>query len=89
MLNYGIFKFCLLKDVFKCPIYIIITLIIGKVSKRNIEALGKVQFSTRIDFSADGGLRIGEIQDIDTIESYLCFEYELLIHEIINIRHNV
>ena len=41
------------------------------ISKRNIEALGKVQFSARIDFSADGGLRIGEIKDISNIEPIL------------------
>jgi len=28
--------------------------VMNKVSKRNIEALGKVEFSARIDFSADG-----------------------------------
>jgi len=42
--------------------------VIGKVSKRNIKALGKVQFSARIDFSADGGLRIAEIDDTNNIE---------------------
>ena len=42
--------------------------VIDKVSKRNIEALGKVQFSAQINFSADGGLRIGEIQDIINIQ---------------------
>lgn len=34
------------------------------MSKRNIEVLGKVNFSAKIDFSADGGLRIGEIEHI-------------------------
>ena len=43
--------------------------VMNKVSKRNIEALGKVQFSARIDFSVDGRLRIGEIGDINNIES--------------------
>ena len=42
--------------------------VITKVSKRNIEALGKVNFSAKINFSADGGLRIGEIQHIKDIE---------------------
>ena len=46
----------------------------GKGSKRNIEALGKVQFSARMDFSADGGLRIGEIEDISNIESTKSYE---------------
>ena len=41
----------------------------GKVSKRNIEALGKVNFSAKIDFSADGGLKIGEIEHIQHIEN--------------------
>ena len=39
-----------------------------KVSKRNIEALGRGKFSARIDFSADGGLRIAEIENINNIE---------------------
>lgn len=39
------------------------------VSKRNIEALGKVQFSARVDFSADGELRIAEIENINNIEA--------------------
>ena len=36
----------------------------GKVSKRNIEALGKVNFSAKVDFSVDGGLKIAEIETI-------------------------
>ena len=43
--------------------------VMGKVSKRNIEALGKVNFSAKIDFSADGGLRIDEIEHIQHIEN--------------------
>ena len=43
--------------------------VMNKVSKRNIEALGKVSFSAKIDFSADGGLKIGEIEHIQHIES--------------------
>lgn len=43
--------------------------VINKVSKRNVEALGKVQFSARIDFSADGGLSIAEIDHIESIEA--------------------
>ena len=43
--------------------------VISKVSKRNIEALGKVSFSAKIDFSASGGLKIGEIQHVENIES--------------------
>ena len=46
----------------------ILSNVMNKVSKRNIEALGKVQFSARIDFSADGGLRIAEIENINSIE---------------------
>ncbi len=36
--------------------------VMGKVSKRNIEALGKVNFSAKVDFSAEGGLKIAEIE---------------------------
>lgn len=43
--------------------------VMNKISKRNIDALGKVQLSARIDFSADGGLRIAEIENIDSIET--------------------
>ena len=43
--------------------------VMNKVSKRNIEALGKVEFSARINFSADGGLRIEEVESIENIES--------------------
>ncbi len=42
--------------------------VFNKVSKRNIEALGKVEFSARINFSADGGLRIAEVENINNIE---------------------
>ena len=42
--------------------------VIGKVSKRNIEALGRVNFSARIDFSVEGGLRIAEIENVNNIE---------------------
>ena len=41
----------------------------GKVSKRNIEALGKVNFSAKIDFCADGGLKIGETENIQHSEN--------------------
>jgi hypothetical protein len=30
--------------------------------------LGKIEFSARIDFSADGGLRIAEVENINNIE---------------------
>ena len=43
--------------------------VISKVSKRNIEALGKVNFSAKIDFSASDGLKICEIQHVENIES--------------------
>ena len=43
--------------------------VISKVSKRNIEALGKATFFAKIDFSASGGLKIGEIQHVENIES--------------------
>ena len=42
--------------------------VMNKVSKCNIEALGKVQFSARIDFSVDGRLRIAEVENINNIE---------------------
>ena len=42
--------------------------VISKMSRRNIEALGKVNFSAKIDFSIDGGLKIGEIEHIENIE---------------------
>jgi hypothetical protein len=42
--------------------------VIGKVSKRNIEALGRVRFSSKIDPSADGGLKIAEIEHIQHLE---------------------
>jgi len=35
----------------------------------NIQALGKVNFSAKIDFSSEGGLKIGEIQHIERIET--------------------
>ena len=47
----------------------ILNSVMNKISRRNIDALGKVQFSARIDFSADGGLRIAEIENIDSIET--------------------
>ena len=43
--------------------------VIGKVSKRNIEALGRVNFSARIDFSMESGLRIAEIENVTNIET--------------------
>ena len=39
-----------------------------KLSKRNIEALGKVNFSVKIDFSVGGELKIGEIKNIERSE---------------------
>jgi hypothetical protein len=47
----------------------VLSSVINKVSKRNIEALGKVEFSARIDFSVDNGLRIAEIEDISNIQA--------------------
>jgi hypothetical protein len=50
--------------------------VIGKVSKRNIEALGlrfacfKVNFSARIYFSIEGGLRIAGIENVTNIEPF-------------------
>ena len=41
----------------------------GNVSKRNIEALGKVNFSAKVDFSVYGGLKIGEIRHIQHIKN--------------------
>ena len=42
--------------------------VINKVSKRNIEALGRVEFSARINFSANDGLRIEEVENVTSIE---------------------
>jgi hypothetical protein len=39
-----------------------------RVSRRNIKALGKVNFLAKIDFSVDDELRIAKIHDIDLIE---------------------
>ena len=61
--------------------------VIGKVSKRNIEALGRVSFSARIDFSMEGGLRIAEIENVTNIEtseisdSYIQDELEPLLYK--------
>ena len=61
--------------------------VIGKVSKRNIEALGRVNFSARIDFSIEDGLRIAEIENITNIEpsktsdSYTQDELEPLLYK--------
>ena len=60
-----------------------------KVSKRNIEALGKVNFSARIDFSADGGLRIGEIEHIQHIENIQYEEEEVYMDELNEIFNSV
>jgi hypothetical protein len=49
--------------------------VISKVSKRNIEALGKVQFSAKIDFSVESGLKIAEIEHIESIEPSQPLEY--------------
>ena len=38
------------------------------MSKRNIEALGKVSFSAKVDFSIGGGLKIAEIERVENIE---------------------
>ena len=60
--------------------------VINKVSKRNIEALGKVEFSARIDFSADGGLRIAGIEHIGSVQpeysQYLNQQLTLELNEI-------
>lgn len=58
--------------------------VISKVSKRNIEALGKVNFSAKIDFSVEGGLRIAEIEHIENIESHQPLEYMNELTEIFN-----
>tara|TARA_B110000977_G_scaffold21657_1_gene25915 strand:+ start:7753 stop:7863 length:111 start_codon:yes stop_codon:yes gene_type:complete len=34
------------------------------MSKRNIQALGRVSFSAKIDFTSEGGVKIGEIEKI-------------------------
>jgi hypothetical protein len=48
-----------------------------KVSKRNLKGFFKVNFSTKIDFSADGGLRIGEIKHMESIEASYSREKDL------------
>jgi|MDTG01.1.fsa_nt_gb hypothetical protein len=58
--------------------------VISKVSKRNIEALGRVEFSARIDFSIDGGLKIAEIERIENIESRQPLEYTNELTKIFN-----
>ena len=58
--------------------------VISKVSKRNIEALGKVNFSAKIDFSVEGGLKIAEIEHIENIESHQPLEYMNELTEIFN-----
>lgn len=62
----------------------VFTDVISKVSKRNIEALGKVNFSAKIDFSVDGGLKIAEIEHIENIESRQPLEYTNELTEIFN-----
>lgn len=52
--------------------------VISKVSKRNIEALGK------IDFSVEGGLKIAEIEHIENIESRQPLEYTNELTKIFN-----
>lgn len=58
--------------------------VISKVSKRNIEALGKVNFSAKIDFSVEGGLKIAEIEHIENIESRQPLEYTNELTKIFN-----
>jgi hypothetical protein len=58
--------------------------VISKVSKRNIEALGKVNFSAKIDFSVEAGLKIVEIEHIENIESRLPLEYTNELTKIFN-----
>ena len=41
---------------------------LSKVSKRNIEALGRANFSARIDFSVEGGLQIAEIESVNNFD---------------------
>ena len=54
------------------------------MSKRNIEALGKVNFSAKIDFSVEGGLKIAEIERIENIESRQPLEYTNELTKIFN-----
>ena len=58
--------------------------VISKVSKRNIEALGKVNFSAKIDFSVEGGLKIAEIEHIENIEPNQPLEYTNELTKIFN-----
>jgi hypothetical protein len=43
--------------------------VMGKISKRNMDALVKVNFSAKIDFSAESGIKIEEIEHIASIDS--------------------
>jgi hypothetical protein len=43
--------------------------VMGKISKRNMDALVKVNFSAKIDFSAESGIKIKEIEHIQSIDS--------------------
>ena len=63
--------------------------VMGKVSKPNIEALGKVSFSAKIDFSVDGGLKIGEIENIQHIENIQYEEEEAYTDELNKIFNSV
>jgi len=62
----------------------VLSSVINKVSKRNIEALGKVEFSARIDFSADGGLRIAEIENISNIQATKPDSYSNELEKLLN-----
>ena len=61
------------KDIDKAVDDVLNNVIGRKVSKRNIEALGQVNFSARIDFSIEGGLRIAEIENVTNIEPLKTF----------------
>jgi len=58
--------------------------VISKVSKRNIQALGKVNFSAEMDFSVEGGLKIVEIEHIENIEPSTPLDYTNELTEIFN-----
>ena len=48
------------------------------MSKRNIEALGQVNFSAKIDFSVEGGLKIAEIEHIENTKNTILLKNEKL-----------
>tara|TARA_B110000459_G_C16589209_1_gene485307 strand:- start:209 stop:592 length:384 start_codon:yes stop_codon:yes gene_type:complete len=53
----------------KSPLMMFLGMTWVKLSKRNMDALVTVNFSSIIDFSAEGGVRVEEIEHIGNIDS--------------------